>query len=64
MVTIRRAIVEETGAHSTDMQSPETVDHLCSKCDDYAENWKDTAERLWAAGHIDKKARHAQAKEQ
>ncbi len=29
-----RAIVEETDAHSTDMQSPESVDHLCSKCDD------------------------------
>lgn len=27
-----RKMVEETGAHSTDPQSPETADHLCSKC--------------------------------
>ena len=57
-----RAIVEETGAHSTDMQSPESVDHLCGKCDEYAENWKDTAQKLWDAGHIDKQARFAEAK--
>ena len=42
-----RAIVEKTGAHSTDPQSPESADHLCSKCDAYAENWKGTADRLW-----------------
>lgn len=27
-----RAMVEASGAHSTDMQSPETADHLCAKC--------------------------------
>ena len=42
-----REIVEKTGAHSTDPQSPESVDHLCSKCDKYAACWKDTAEKLW-----------------
>ena len=42
-----REIVERTGAHSTDPQSPETADHLCGKCDDYAKNWTPTAERLW-----------------
>ncbi len=57
-----RAMVKETGAHSTDMQSPEDVDHLCAKCDDYAEAWTDTAQKLWAAGHIDKKARFEQDK--
>ncbi len=31
-----RAMVEASGAHSTDMQSPETTDHLCAKCDAYA----------------------------
>ena len=30
-----RAMVEKTGAKSTDMQSPETADHLCAKCDSY-----------------------------
>ena len=42
-----REIVEKTGAHSTDPQSPETADHLCAKCDEYARNWKTTADRLW-----------------
>ena len=46
-----RRIVEETGAHSTDPQSPETAEHLCGKCDDYAKNWTPTAERLWACSH-------------
>ena len=42
-----RAMVEKTGAHSTDLQSPESVEHLCGKCDAYAANWKGTADRLW-----------------
>ena len=42
-----RCIVEKTGARSTDLQSPETVDHLCSKCDSYAACWKQKAEQLW-----------------
>lgn len=46
-----REIVEKTGAHSTDPQSPETADHLCAKCDEYAKNWQPTAERLWACSH-------------
>lgn len=49
-----RAMVEKTGAHSTDPQSPESVEHLCSKCDAYAANWKGTAEKLWE-GSIRKK---------
>lgn len=32
---------------STDLQSPESVDHLCDKCKPYAENWKGTADKLW-----------------
>ena len=40
-------MVEATGARSTDVHSPETVEHLCSKCEDYAKNWTPTAERLW-----------------
>lgn len=43
-----RMMVAQAKAHSTDLQSPETADHLCSKCDAYATNWKPTADRLWA----------------
>ena len=46
-----REMVAKTGAKSTDLQSPETVEHLCGKCDGYAEAWDKTAERLWACGH-------------
>ena len=42
-----REMVGKTQAHSTDLQSPETVEHLCAKCDRYAENWKPVAEQLW-----------------
>ncbi len=42
-----RKIIAETGAHSTDMQSPESVEHLCAKCDAYAKNWVGTADKLW-----------------
>ena len=38
---------EKTGAKSTDMQSPENVEHLCAKCDAYAAEWKEKAEELW-----------------
>ena len=43
-----REMVERTGARSTDMQSPETVQHLCGKCDRYARDWQPVADRLWA----------------
>ena len=42
-----RDMVSKTGAHSTDLQSPESVEHLCSKCDKYAKCWQPTAEELW-----------------
>lgn len=42
-----RQIVEETGAHQTNMESPEEVDHLCAKCDEYAKNWAPVAEEYW-----------------
>lgn len=42
-----RQMVKETGAVNTDYQDMESVDHLCDKCESYAENWKPTAERLW-----------------
>ena len=42
-----REMVEKSGAHSTDLQSPESAEHLCAKCDQYAENWKPVAEEMW-----------------
>ena len=42
-----REMVSCAGAHSTDLQSPESVEHLCSKCDHYAEGWKPVADELW-----------------
>ena len=42
-----RAMVAESGAHSTDPMSPESVEHLCAKCDRYAEEWKPSADALW-----------------
>lgn len=43
-----RGIIRETGARSTDMQSPESADHLCDKCVAYAENRAPCAEKLWS----------------
>ena len=40
-------MVKQTGAVSTDLESREDVDHLCSKCESYAKNWIPTAEKLW-----------------
>lgn len=42
-----RKMVHDTHAQSTDLQSLESVDHLCSKCDEYAKNWEPVAEELW-----------------
>ena len=49
-----REMVNNTNAVSTDLQSPESVEHLCAKCDKYAENWKPTAERLWQESNEEK----------
>ena len=46
-----RELVAKTGAVNTDYQDPETADHLCDKCVDYAAKWKPTAEKLWAESH-------------
>lgn len=40
-------LVKETGAKSTDLEFPEDVNHLCSKCANYASNWKSTDDKLW-----------------
>ena len=59
-----RAMVDKTGAHSTDLSSPESADHLCSKCDQYAECWTPVADTLWhgskgEAKYLKKKAEAA-----
>ena len=43
-----RQIIAETGAHQTNEESPESVEHLCRKCDSYAEAWKPYADKEWA----------------
>lgn len=50
-----REMVEKTGAVSTDLQSPESADHLCSKCDSYAACWAPKAEEIWEARKQQKK---------
>ena len=37
---ILQEMIKETGAKSTDLQSPESAEHLCSKCEAYACEWK------------------------
>ncbi|MCD7737946.1 MAG: radical SAM protein [Lachnospiraceae bacterium] len=43
-----RRMVHDTKAVSTDYESPESVDDLCDKTTEYAENWKPAADELWA----------------
>ena len=49
-----RKMVTDCGAHSTDPMSPETVEHLCSKCDQYAAHWAPEAEKLWETSRAKK----------
>ena len=42
-----RKMVADTGAHSTDPQSPESAEHLCAKCDRYANCWEPVSRELW-----------------
>ena len=51
---ILRDMINKTKAHSTDLQSPESVEHLCGKCRDYATGWKPSSERLWQESHPQK----------
>jgi MoaA/NifB/PqqE/SkfB family radical SAM enzyme len=44
-------MVKNSGAHSTDMQSPENIDDLYAKCKPYADRWALKADKLWAASH-------------
>ena len=53
---ILQRMVKETGAKSTDLQSPESAEHLCHKCEEYARMWKPCAEKLWAETNVKPKA--------
>ena len=53
---ILQKMVKETGAKSTDLQSPESAEHLCGKCEEYARKWKPCAEKLWKETEVKPKA--------
>ncbi len=40
-------MVTSSGAVSTDMEEPEDVKTLCSKCKDVSQQWAEVAEKLW-----------------
>lgn len=42
-----RKIIKETGAASTDLEAPEDVDTLCSRCEKFAAQWQPVADELW-----------------
>lgn len=42
-------MVRKTGAHSTDLESPESAEHLCGKCAEYAACWQKEADEIWAS---------------
>ncbi len=44
---ILRRIIKETGAKSTDLVYKESVEELCSKCDDFSKAWAPVAKELW-----------------
>ncbi|MDD4083075.1 MAG: radical SAM protein [Sphaerochaetaceae bacterium] len=44
-------MVDESGAHSTDFESPEDVHDLCAKCKKAADDWKVVADKLWEKDH-------------
>ena len=47
-----KKMVHASGAHSTDLESPEDVESLTGKCETPAKNWAPVADELWAcSGH-------------
>ena len=59
---ILQRLVKETGAKSTDLQSPETVEHLCTKCEEYSRNWQPYADKVWAETKVTPKSYENYAK--
>ena len=55
-----REMVKRTGAKSTDLESPESVDHLCGKCVSYADKWSSRAESLWEERKEEKASKASQ----
>lgn len=51
-----RKMVQDTGAKQTNLESAEEVEHLCAKCDDYAEEWAEVADEIWASQTHKKKS--------
>ena len=49
-------MVQDTGAKQTNLESAEEVEHLCAKCDDYAEEWAEVADEIWASQTHKKKS--------
>ena len=45
------AMVEQSGARSTDLQHPEDVRELSEKCREKAEQWAPVADQLWQCSH-------------
>ena len=43
-----REMVARSGAHGTNEESEESVEHLCAKCDNYAKEWGTVADDIWA----------------
>ena len=58
-----REMVARSGAHGTDEESEESVEHLCAKCDNYAKEWAPVADDIWAHQEHHKKAYENYAKE-
>lgn len=56
-------MVHKTGAHSTDMTSPESVEHLTGKTVEYAKEWAPVADKLWASNHPDFKPQKEEEEE-
>lgn len=44
-----KALVKNTNAKSTDMESPEDVGNLCGKCTEYSQCWQPKADELFTA---------------
>lgn len=44
-------MVARSGAHSTDMQQPESTDDVYARCKPYAQQWEPAAERIWKEKH-------------
>ncbi len=42
-----KKMINETGAASTDLIEPESVEQLCAKCEHFAEHWAPVAKQLW-----------------